>query len=141
MTAPRAAEILLLAAWAGAAWFAALVAAPQLFGMLPPEQAGNVAGMMFRSVFWISLPALGWCLVRVARSPASTTRLDMSLVVGALGVSLVLGLFLQPYVAAMRVGAAPPGSGFAIAHGAASALFLVNCMLAAVILLRRWQAR
>ncbi len=141
MTIGRSAEVLLLTAWAGAAWFAALFVAPQLFGMLPPEQAGNVAGMMFRSVFWISLPALAWCLAQVARSPAATARLDRWLVAGAIAISLLLGLVLQPHVASMRVGTTPPGPGFAIAHGAASALFLVNCMLAAVILLRRWRAR
>ncbi len=133
-----AVEYLLLVAWAGGAWFAGLVAAPQLFTMMPSAQAGNVAGMMFHSVFWLALAALGYCLVRVLwkRIPGRW-RVDSGLVSLALLLVLVNEVALHPWIAAMRDGALPRERWFGIAHGTSSVLYLLTCLLAVVILLRR----
>jgi hypothetical protein len=53
--------------------------------------------------------------------------------------ALAVELVLHPWIAAMREETTSRGAWFAVAHGASSLLFLVNCLLAVVILLRRWK--
>lgn len=131
-------ETLLLCAWAGGAWFAGLIAAPQLFRVLPSAQAGTVAGLLFTSVFWLSLPAISVSLGRVlVDRHHNAWRLDAVLLAAALAASLTIELVLHPWIAAMRSGAMPRDAWFGIAHGASSILFLTNCLIAAVLVVRR----
>lgn len=135
---PSAVEMLLLCAWAGGAWFAGFVAAPQLFDLMPPAQAGTVAGRFFSAVFWLSLPALVFSLWRIRREPFSRARrVDTGLVMLALAISLLNEWALHPWINALREDDVLRATWFGVAHGASTVLYLVNGLLAAAIVLRR----
>ncbi|GJL81968.1 MAG: hypothetical protein DHS20C01_16020 [marine bacterium B5-7] len=133
-------ELLLLSAWAGAAWFSGFIIAPQLFSILPLSQAGNIAGMMFTSVFWLSLPALAFSLYRVSASKGrGSRRIDLLLLTIAFINTALNELVLHPWINAMRVADGPRDAWFGPAHGTSSILFFTNCLVAAVLLVRRVQ--
>ncbi len=136
-----AVETILLTAWVGGLWFAGLVAAPRLFSVYPSELAGDVAGLLFTLVFWLGLPAAAMTAGRVlaARGGSRPWRLDASLVLVMLLSALVIELVLHPLIAGMR-DAGERGAMFGIAHGASSLLYLGNCLLGAVLVVRRLRA-
>ncbi len=139
--AMRAAEVLLLTAWVGGMWFAGLLAAPRLFAELPPQQAGDVAGTLFTLVFWLGLPAMAVSATRVyfERSAARPLRLEMAVLATMLLFALIIELLLHPLIAGMRE-SGERGALFGIAHGASSLLYLGNCLLGALLVVRRWRA-
>ncbi len=138
----RAVEVLLLTAWVGGMWFSGLLAAPRLFAELPAQVAGNVAGTLFTLVFWLGLPAMAVSATRVyfERSAARPLRLEMAVLATMLLFAASVELLLHPLIAGMRE-SGERGALFGIAHGASSLLYLGNCLLGAVLVVRRWRAR
>ncbi len=131
-------ERLMLCAWAGGAWFAGFVVAPQLFSVMPPSQAGTLAGTLFTAVFWLSLPALGFSLLVVGRDARSRARrITLGLLLSALALSVINEWVLHPWITAMREDMAARGRWFGTAHGLSSAIYFINCGLAAAIVVRR----
>jgi len=128
--------------WVGALWTMGLLIAPTLFRILPDRAlAGAVAGRLFTMVTYTGL-ACGTIFYAHAllRFGASSLGRPLYLIVVAMLLFAVIGEFgLQPVLADLKRQAAPLEvmqssfrGQFSAWHGAASALYLVNCALGLV---------
>ena len=139
-------RVLLLTFWVGSMWTIGYVVAPLLFATLTDRaQAGTLAGLFFKAEAWISLMcgasllAINW-----TQREHPTHILQIKLVL-AMMVCTVVGYFgLQPYMAELRAIAAQSGgimddatrSTFGMLHGAASAIYLIQSLLAVGLVLK-----
>ena len=139
-------RIVLVTFWAGSLWTVGYVIAPLLFATLTDRsQAGTLAGLFFKAEAWISLVCGALLLAMLwADKENSSRNLLIKLVIGMM-VCTVIGFFgLQPFMAELRSIAAQSGgvmddairSRFGWLHGAASAIYLVQSVLAFVLVLR-----
>jgi hypothetical protein len=139
-------RLLLAALWAGSIWAVSYLAAPSAFSVLDSARAGNVVSVMLTRSAWLAIALAALLALLVARSgdlDARCRRTLFALVFGMLGCSLVVYLFLQPAMAAIREAAGPggvrasPGWGrFAALHGVSQALYLLNSILGAVLVVK-----
>lgn len=141
---PRA-RVLLVTVWAGSIWSIGYLVAPMLFAMLADRVlAGTIAGTMFRAGAYLSLccGALLLTLLWTDRT-WSQRRTALRLVVAML-VCVLIGYFgLQPWMAALREAAGPGGvmegatrMQFGLLHGLSSLFYLVQSLLAVVLVLK-----
>lgn len=133
--------------WAGGLWAIGYLVAPLLFRALTDNRAlaGALAGRMFSGIAWVGIVCgsflllyemfifRGGCLKR----PVFWLVLLMS------SLTLIMQFWMQPFVAALRASGAPvavlPSSSmrnFALWHGVSSALYLLNSLLALVLVLK-----
>ena len=139
-------RVLLVTFWVGSMWTIGYVVAPLLFATLTDRaQAGTLAGLFFKAEAWISL-ICGASLVAIiwTQREHPTHILQIKLVL-AMMVCTVVGYFgLQPYMAELRAIAAQSGgimddatrSTFGMFHGAASAIYLIQSLLAVGLVLK-----
>ena len=139
-------RVLLVTFWVGSLWTTGYVVAPLLFATLADRaQAGTLAGLFFKAEAWISLICGSSLLAIVWAERENPARvLQIKLVIVML-LCTVLGYFgLQPYMAELRAIAAQSGgimedamrSRFGILHGVASAIYLIQSLLAVGLVLK-----
>jgi hypothetical protein len=132
------ARLLLITLWAGSLWAVGYLVAPTLFGTLADRAlAGMIAGSMFRVEAWLSLvcgaAVIG--LLYAARDVTVQRRKTLVLVVaGMLVCTLVSHFGLQPVMAAMKE--AGDRSRFGMLHGVSMVLYLVQSLLAVVLVVK-----
>jgi hypothetical protein len=136
-------RLLLVTLWAGSLWTVGYLVAPVLFASLPDRSlAGSIAGMLFRAQAWLSLVCgLLLLLLLWLDKSLSPKRTPVILVIAML-VCVLIGYFaLQPFMAEIRAAAANNGglmdeamrSRFGMLHGIASVIYLVQSVLALVL--------
>lgn len=133
---------LLAALWLGLVASLGAVVAPTLFALLERQEAGRIAGQLFRIEANVSLGlAIAVFLIerrlaarRMAAGRGSVMSVNLLLVLGALFCT-VLGYFaLQPLMEAARAGQGR--FSFGALHGASSALFMFKGLLLLVLVWR-----
>ena len=136
-------RILLVTLWAGSLWTVGYLAAPVLFASLPDRSlAGSIAGMLFRAQAWLSL-ACGLLLLLMLwlDKSWSSKRTSVILVIAMLACVSIGYFALQPFMAEIRAAAANNGgimdeamrSRFGMLHGVASVIYLLQSVLALVL--------
>lgn len=139
-------RIVLVTFWVGSLWTVGYVVAPVLFATLSDRTlAGTLAGAVFRTQAWISLACGAMLLALVWTDKENLSRsLLIKLVIGMLACTLIGYFGLQPSMAELRAIAAESGgimdeamrSRFGWLHGAASAIYLLQSLLALGLVLK-----
>lgn len=139
-------RLLLTTLWAGSLWTVGYVAAPTFFATLPDRMlAGTVAGNLFRVEAWLSMACgvLLLALYGIARELPNRRTL-LWLAAAMLACTLVGYFGIQPYMAALKTAAGPEGvmegatrARFGMLHGVASAIYLVQSVLAVALVLKQ----
>ena len=139
-------RLLLTTLWAGSLWTVGYVAAPTFFATLPDRMlAGTVAGNLFRVEAWLSMGCgvLLLALYGIARELPNRRTL-LWLAAAMLACTLVGYFGIQPYMAALKAAAGPEGvmegatrARFGMLHGVASAIYLVQSVLAVALVLKQ----
>jgi hypothetical protein len=145
MLATRA-RLLVSALWAGSLWTIGYVVAPTLFLSLHDNvQAGTIVGFLLRIEAWLSIACaiILMVLVKASVEEPARKRTLLLLVAGMLACALVIWLGVQPLMAKLReaAGAAglqgtPEGRQFGILHGVSQLVYLVESVLAGVLLVK-----
>jgi hypothetical protein len=145
MLATRA-RLLVAALWAGSLWTIGYVVAPTLFLRLHDNVlAGTIVGFLLRSEAWLSIACALVLLALVkAASLAPAHKRSLGLLIGGmLACALVIYLGVQPAMASLKeaAGAAglqgtPQARQFAILHGVSQLVYLVESLLAGVLLVK-----
>lgn len=139
-------RVLLVTLWAGSLWTVGYLVAPVLFASLPDRSlAGSIAGMLFRAQAWLSLVCglLLLLLVWLDKS-LSPKRTPIILMIAMLACVLIGYFALQPFMAEVRAAAANNGgvmdeamrSRFGMLHGIASVIYLLQSVLAIVLVVK-----
>ncbi len=139
-------HVLLITFWVGSMWTVGYVVAPLLFATLTDRaQAGTLAGLFFKAEAWISLICGASSLAIIWTQREHPTHILQIKLVLAMMVCTVVGYIgLQPYMAELRAIAAQSGgimddamrSTFGMLHGAASAIYLIQSLLAVGLVLK-----
>jgi hypothetical protein len=139
-------RVLLVTFWVGSMWTVGYVVAPLLFATLTDRaQAGTLAGLFFKTEAWISLICGASLLAIIWTQKEHPTRTVQIKLVICMILCTVIGYFgLQPYMVELRAIAAQSGgimddairSRFGMLHGAASAIYLVQSLLAVGLVLK-----
>lgn len=135
-------RLLLTVFWVGSLWAIGYLAAPTLFATLADKVlAGSIAGLLFRTQAWVSLGCGALLFLLVMRTPER--RLLGGLILAMLACTMVGYFGLQPFMAALKESAGPAGvmasqvkSQFAMLHGIASLIYLLQSLLGAVLATR-----
>ena len=137
---------LVVTLWAGSLWTVGYLVAPVLFATLPDRSlAGSIAGSLFRAQAWLSLACGLLHLLLVWLNKTADIKRTTSVLIVAMLVCVLVGYFgLQPFMAEIRAIAASHGgemdealrSRFGLLHGVASIIYLVQSLLAAVLVAR-----
>lgn len=140
-----AARSLIITLWAGSIWTVGYLAAPTLFTTLSDRVlAGTIAGSLFRTEAYLSLACGVLLALLLAIEDAAPARRFCQRLVLAMVLCVVIGYFgLQPLMAELRQTAGPAGvlegaarTQFGWLHGAASLIYLLQSVLAAVLVLK-----
>jgi len=138
---------LLLAVWAGGLWTVGWVV-PVLFANLQTLVAGNIAAQLFTWLSWGGLVCgAGLIALRVWALPAQGRR-SRDRVLWALGLMLLLtvvGHFglgavmedLRRQAAPLSISESPLRGQFGMLHGISSTLYLIQAVVAIVLVWRR----
>ena len=134
---------LAVTAWVGALWAVGLMVAPTLFHFIPDRVlAGSLAGRLFTYTALLGLACGGYLLVfRLARFGTHALRQAFVWVVLTMLLVTVVGQFgVQPILEGLRAQAFPRQvmetvlrDRFAVWHGVASGLYLIQCVLGAAL--------
>jgi hypothetical protein len=137
---------LLITFWVGSLWTVGYVVAPLLFATLTDRaQAGTLAGLFFKAEAWISLICGALLLAIIWTQKEHPTRTVQIKLVICMILCTVIGYFgLQPYMVELRAIAAQSGgimddairSRFGMLHGAASAIYLIQSLIAVALILK-----
>lgn len=137
--------VVLVTLWAGAMWSVGYMVAPTLFGMLADRTlAGNVAGRLFALVGWLGMGVAAYLLLMMAlRLGWQAFRRGLFwLVVLMLALTAASQFGIQPLMAGLKASALPADvmnsplrDRFATWHGVSSVLYLVQSVLALVLVL------
>jgi hypothetical protein len=129
---------LLVTAWIGGMWMIGYIVTPTLFAMLDDRMlAGHIAGKLFSVIACIGAAAATYLLgFMVARQGRAVLRSALFWVVAVMLVCVAAGAVLQMEMAALKVGlgsmdvmeSAQRGR-FAMLHGVASVVYLVQSLL------------
>lgn len=147
MFAARA-RLLITTLWAGSLWTVGYLVAPTLFATLSDRVlAGTIAGSLFRIEAWLTVACATVLIVLIWMEPKNESvaarRGLTGLVIGMLACTL-LGYFgIQPFMSGLREAAGGGGvmdsesrAQFGILHGVSSAFYLVQSLLAIVLVLK-----
>ena len=147
---PARTRLILITAWAGSLWTVGYLVAPTLFATLSDRAlAGTIAGAMFRTEAWLSAACgvLLLCLYAVGTDVEPARRkAQMLTVAGMLACAAISHLGLQPMMAALREGVAGGAmdtaarSRFGMLHGVSMGLYLIQSVLALLLVLRNGPA-
>lgn len=142
---------LAITAWAGALWAVGYIAAPVLFRMLDDRMlAGALAGRMFALVAWLGIGCAAYLLVYLSwRHGARAVRTGVFWLVAAMLALTLAGHFgVQPILAQLKAEGWPRAvmesavrARFAAWHGVASVLYLIQSVLAALLVIAQGRAR
>jgi len=145
MLAMRA-RLLLAALWAGSLWTIGYVVAPTLFLTLHDSVlAGTIVGSLLRSeaIVCVACGLLLYFLVKYSPLEAARKRVLFRLIVAMVACAALIFFGLQPVMAQLKeaAGAAglkgtPQGLRFGILHGVSQLVYLVESVLAAVLLVK-----
>ena len=148
MFASRA-RLLIATLWVGSLWTVGYLVAPTLFATLSDRVlAGTIAGSVFRVEAWLSIVcAIGLVLLTGAKAGDNSgvrSKLVLGLVVAMLTCTLVSHFGLQPFMAALREGAAHASgvmapdarAQFGVLHGISSGLYLIQSLLGVALILK-----
>jgi hypothetical protein len=131
----QAVERTLLTFWIGGLWTTGFVVAPLLFAELDDRAlAGTLAGAIFGVMSYaglacgVSLLLINWLRERRRFIAWPTFVIVAMLVLTACGEFV-----LAPWIAGLREAGLTESARFAQAHGLASGVFLVNCVLGLVL--------
>ena len=144
------ARILIATFWAGSLWTTGYLVAPILFGTVFD---GKIAGMIAANIFHVEAWVCIGCGVALAASlklqPTHFNAVDgrfLMRVILAMLACTVIGYFaLQPFMAALREAAHAAEGGvmdavsrrqFGLLHGAAMVFYLIESILAGVLVLK-----
>jgi hypothetical protein len=141
------ARLLVAVFWAGSLWTVGYLVAPTLFATLHDSAlAGLIVGSLLRSEAWVSIicAALLFVLVSVAGTMDAVHKRRLNILVGVMvACALAIYLGVQPAMAALKEAAgatqmrqAPQWTQFAILHGVSQLLYVVESVLAAVLVIR-----
>jgi hypothetical protein len=139
-------RLLVAALWAGSLWTIGYVVAPTLFLSLHDNvQAGTIVGFLLRSEAWLAIACaiIVYLLVRFSTIEPAHKRTLILVIVAMLACALVIFTGLQPAMAKLKeaAGAAglagtPQGRQFGILHGVSQLVYLVESVLAGVLLVK-----
>ncbi|PUA19250.1 DUF4149 domain-containing protein [Glaciimonas sp. PCH181] len=142
------ARLLLATLWVGSLWTVGYLVAPTLFSTLPDRVlAGTIAGGLFRVEAWLGI-ACGLLLTllfgfRTADDNAPLRKTVLRLTLAMLVCTLIGYFGVQPFMASLREASGPGGvmsSGaktqFAILHGVASGIYLIQSLLGIGLILK-----
>ena len=143
---------LVAALWAGSLWSTGYLVAPTLFATLSDRiLAGTIAGSVFRAEAWLSLACGAVLLLLLWASPVDdsehgimrkvrTSRSKTVMIILAMLLCTAVSHFgLQPVMASLRAGGLANEAArneFGTLHGIASAIFLVQSILAGWLVIR-----
>jgi hypothetical protein len=137
---------LVAALWAGSLWAIGYLAAPAVFSSVDSTLAGAVVGKLLTREAWLSMACAVLLLALVRLAPdldAKRRRLLNMLVLAMLALTLVNYFGLQPLMAQLReaagaggVRASPHWTQFAILHGVAQLVYVIESVLAAVLVVK-----
>jgi hypothetical protein len=153
-------RLLVATLWAGSLWAVGYLAAPTLFATLSDRVlAGTIASSLFTNQAWLSIACALVMLVLLwatqtstggifagpaANMAAKARRNLLIIVLVMLGCTLVSHFGLQPMMASLRAAAGPGGvmegtarNEFGILHGISSAIYLVQSLLAAWLVVKQ----
>ena len=141
-------ERVLLSLWVGGLWAIGYLAVPILFATLEDRMlAGMLAGKMFSAMSFIGLGAgMALLLMALMTSARPLSQWRVRLLLLMLVIVAVGEFVLQPMMAGLKVEGLVEGSEtaarFAMLHGVASILYLINSLsgLALLILYARIRA-
>jgi Domain of unknown function (DUF4149) len=132
----QAVERTLLTFWVGGLWTTGFVVAPLLFAELDDRAlAGSLAGAVFGVMSYAGL-ACGACLLLinwVLRERRRFISWRPLVIMAMLVLTAIVEFVLAPWIAELRVSGLTESARFAQAHGLASGVFLVNCVLGLVL--------
>lgn len=137
--------------WAGALWVVGFIVAPILFAKLGDRAlAGLLAGKLFTIVAWTGIACAAYLLIfRFARHGAACLRQGVFWTVLAMLALVLAGLFgVQPILEGLRA-QAPAREAiegvlrdrFMTWHGVASVLYVIECALAAALVVLHGRGR
>jgi len=139
-------RLLVVTLWAGSLWTVGYLVAPVLFATVPDRSlAGSIAGSLFRAQAWLSLACGLVLLLLVWLDKTPEIKRTTNVLIIAMLVCVLVGYFgLQPFMAEIRAIAASNGgvmdeaslARFGLLHGVASIIYLVQSLLAAVLVAR-----
>jgi dipeptide/tripeptide permease len=137
--------------WVGSLWTMGLLIAPMLFRVLPDRMlAGALAGRLFSVVSHVGLACAACLIVLIlARRPrAGEGRALLWWVVAMAAVTVIGEYGIQPILADLKAAAAPLDvmqsplrDRFAMWHGIASSVYLLNCALGVVLVVLQNRAK
>jgi len=141
------ARLLVAVFWAGSLWTIGYLVAPTLFATLHDSVlAGTIVGSLLNSEAWVSIvcAALLIVLVNTARLVEPVQKRRLSMIVAVMLVcALAIYLGVQPAMAALKEAAgavpmrqSPQWTQFATLHGVSQLLYVVESVLAAVLVIR-----
>lgn len=139
-------RLLVAALWAGSLWTIGYVVAPTLFLSLHDNVlSGTIVGFLLRTEAWLSVACavILYVMVRLSSiEPARKRTLGM-VIVAMLACALVIHVGVQPAMADLKeaAGAAglkgsPQGKTFGMLHGVSQLVYLVESVLAGVLLVK-----
>lgn len=137
-----AAERFLITLWAGALWSVGYMVVPVLFSTLDdPQMAGMLAGEMFLGVGMIGIVCgsllLATVLTHASAAPAPAWRSPRVWLIVAMILLVLADFMMQQMLAGLKAGGLEEGTrraaDFASLHGVASAVYMVESLLALVL--------
>jgi len=146
---PRA-RILIATFWVGMLWTVGFVVAPTLFSTLSDRAlAGTIAGGLFHMVAWLSLfsaAALAALTYQARRSEQLPSSKTVFYLIAGMVLCTLVGYFgLQPTMASLRevlhatadaTQLADVKKQFGILHGVSTAIYIVQSLLGAALILK-----
>ncbi len=136
--------------WVGSLWAIGYLAAPTLFQVLPDRTlAGELAGRLFALVAWTGLGCAAYLLAFLIarRGWRAFASLPLWIVVAMLSMTLAGQFGIQPLLAQLKADALPREvmasvlrNRFATWHGIASALYLVQSLFGAALVVLNGRA-
>lgn len=146
---PHRIFLLLTVIWAGSLWTVGYMVAPTLFAVLPSrETAGMIAGHIFRyeAILGVTVGVLQLVLCNVLIRRGAARYRALRWIVLAMLVCVLVGYFgLQPFMEGLKakaqalnlgVSESPYRSEFGMLHGVSSVFYLVQSLLALVLVWR-----
>jgi hypothetical protein len=140
-------RLLVAVFWAGSLWTIGYLVAPTLFATLHDSAlAGTIVGSLLMREAWVSIAcaALLFILVSTAGALDAVQKRRLLSVIGVMAAcALAIYLGVQPAMAALKEAAggmpmrqSPQWTQFAILHGVSQLLYVVESVLAAVLVVR-----
>lgn len=140
-------RLLVAVFWAGSLWTIGYLVAPTLFATLHDSVlAGTIVGSLLKSEAWVSIicAAVLFVLVSTARAMDAPQKRRLNLFIGAMvACALAIYLGVQPAMAELKEAAgsvamrqSPQWTQFAILHGVSQLLYVLESVLAAVLVIR-----